>query len=63
MFRVSPLKYIKLNVAMMEMGMATLIMVVVPILRRKIYRMNIASKIPKSAVRSTSLMAISINSA
>ena len=57
-FRLRPLKYIRLKVAMIETGMDMLTIMVVPIRRRKRNTTKMASVIPIKEVFSTSLMAL-----
>ena len=45
-FKVRPLKYMRLNVAIIDMGMAMLIISVEPILRKKRNRTIIANRAP-----------------
>ena len=58
----NPLKYIKLNVAIMEIGMETLTIKVVFIRRRKIYKTITAKKMPSKAESFTSPIEAPINS-
>jgi len=51
---VNPLKYIKLNVAMMDTGIETLTIKVVLMRRRKTYNTSMANKIPITAESLTS---------
>ncbi len=61
MFMVRSLKYIKLKVAITEIGIATLTINVEPILRRNTKRITTASKIPIKAVCCTSPTASLMN--
>ena len=58
MLRVKWPKYIRLNVAIIEIGIATLITSVVPIRLRKTYRIKTARKIPINNVFFTSPIAL-----
>ena len=60
MFRLRLLKYIRLKVAIIEIGIEILTIMVVPMRRRKTKITIIASTMPIMAVSSTSLMALLI---
>ena len=59
---VNPLKYIRLNVATIEIGIAKLIIAVTPRRRKNTNSTRTARKMPRSAVCFTSSMALPINS-
>ena len=58
----NPLKYIRLNVAIMEIGIETLTIKVMFIRLKKTYKIITANKIPKRAESFTSLMELPIKS-